>query len=411
MSKKSSWSSVFRNMTVWAVALGYFVDIFDLTLFSMVRKASLTELGVPEAELLTQGQLLLNVQMCGMLFGGIFFGLLGDKKGRMGSLFASITLYSLANFANAFVHDVETYALLRFIAGVGLAGELGLGVTLVAEILPQQFRGMGTALVATIGVLGAVFGGLLVEFVSWQHCYLIGGLLGLTLLVLRMSVQESDLFTNLKHKPIQRGNIFSLFTDRHKFFRFLWCVLLGSPIWFVAGILMTLAPELGVQLGVNGIILSSRAIAISYLGLALGDFLSGWCCQILQSRKKVVYILLSLTVFFVTLLLTTTKNKSTEYYYFLCFLVGVGAGFWAVFVTIAAEQFGTNLRATVATTVPNFVRASVIPMNIFLTFLMKDHGYTLIQGTIVLGVFVFGLAFVAAFSMHETFHKDLNYNE
>lgn len=402
--------AVLFNLTVIVVALGYFVDIFDLTLFNMVRRQSLMDIGIPEAELVSKGLFLLNTQMIGMLVGGILWGQLGDRKGRMSSLFASIILYSIANILNAFVQNFEQYVILRFIAGVGLAGELGVGITLVAELLPKDKRGLGTAFVATIGVLGACLGGFFVETFTWKVCYAIGGCMGILLLLLRVSVKESELFKQIHtQENIRKGNFFDLFKKKECAKKFVTCTLIGVPIWYVAGILMPFAPELGVNLGVTDPLLSSRAIAISYLGLAVGDFLSGLSSQIFQSRKKALYLFQCLCLSLVLILFFTVGGKGQVYFYTLAFLIGVGAGFWALFVTIAAENFGTNLRSTAATSIPNFVRASVFPMSLLLAPLRAQMEYW--QATLAVGVVVFAIAITATHFLRETFAESLEYLE
>lgn len=403
----------FVNLAVVVVALGYFVDIFDLTLFAMLRNQSLEALGIPASEQIEKGILLLNCQMAGMLVGGILWGVLGDKKGRLKVLFGSILIYSLGNLANAFVQDIPTYAFLRFVSGLGLAGELGAGVTLISEALPKAHRGMGIALVATIGVLGAVFGGIVVEYIPWRICYILGGTLGLLLLFLRFKISESEIFNRSKEQNQNHsrewGNFSSLFYNRKRFKKFILCIFIGIPIWYVAGLLMAFSPELSRELGVIGEIKSSRAIAISYLGLAFGDFFCGMVAQLIKSRLKAVLLFSISTIFFIALLLSTTKNQSESYYYFLCFLIGLGAGFWAIFVTIAAEQFGTNIRATVATSVPNFVRGAVIPMTLAFKFLKEQWG--IVDSMIIIGIVVFSLNIMATLLLAETFHKDLDFFE
>lgn len=402
---------VFKNLTVWVVALGYFVDIFDITLFGMLRVQSLKDLGYQGDDLLILGQKLLNIQMAGMLLGGVIFGILGDKKGRLGSLFASIILYSIGNLANAFVTDITSYSICRFLAGIGLAGELGLGVTLVVEILPKEARGLGTAFIATIGVLGAVVAGLVVEFVPWRQCYIAGGVMGLLLLFLRVQVKESSMFKNLhSNESITKGSLTHLFfSSKDKLSRFLKCILVGVPIWFVAGIVMALSPELAAGLGVSEPVLASRSIAISYLGLALGDFLSGVLSQVYKSRKKVLLGFEVFTILSLGFMFLFSNGKSDTYFYVICFLVGVGAGFWALFVTVSSEQFGTNLRATVTTMVPNIVRGSLILMNLYHSYLRTSYGF--MHATIITGVTVFFFCIIATLLLNETYGKDLNYYE
>lgn len=400
----------FINLTVIVVALGYFVDILDLTLFNMVRRQSLLDIGIPENLLVSKGLFLLNTQMIGMLVGGIFWGQMGDKKGRMASLFASILMYSLANILNAFVTNFESYVALRFIAGVGLAGELGVGITLISELLPQNRRGIGTTFVATIGVLGAVLGGILVEVFDWRLCYAIGGALGLLLLFLRVSVSESAVFKKVHDNPnIIKGNLWLFVKNRSLLKKTILCTLIGVPIWYIAGIVMPFSPELATQLGVTDPILSSRAIAISYLGLAVGDFLSGLTSQLLRSRKKALFLFQSLSLILVIILFFSVSEKGQLYFYSLCFALGIGAGFWALFVMIAAESFGTNIRSTAATSIPNFVRASVVPMSLLLTF--GRLYLSLWQATLYVGLMVFFLSLISTFFYKETFHDSLDYNE
>jgi len=398
------------NMAIIVVSLGYFVDIFDLTLFNMLRVASLKDLGIPPEQLVDTGIMLLNSQMIGMLLGGILWGILGDKKGRLQVLFGSILLYSLANIANAFVTSIPMYALLRFISGVGLAGELGAGITLIAEILPKEKRGMGTALVATIGVLGATFGGLLVGYFSWKTCYLIGGGMGLTLLFLRLKTSESGLFEKAQTNPnIRFGDFKMLFQSMDRFTKFLKCILVGIPIWYVAGLVMAFSPELAKELHITGEITAAKSIGISYLGLAFGDFASGALSQYLKSRLKSIISFQIFLIIFIIALFTTANGQSTNYYYIFCFLIGLFAGFWAVFITIAAEQFGTNLRSTVATSVPNFVRGAVVPMTLIFK-LLKIH-YNLVTSMSIIGIVVMFFAIWSTLKLEETFHKDLDYFE
>lgn len=396
------------QMPVIVAALGYFVDIYDLLLFSIIRIESLKSLGISEAGLLNEGVLLLSVQMGGLLVGGILWGVLGDKKGRISVLFGSILMYSLANIANGFVTSVEQYAVLRFIAGIGLAGELGVGITLVAEVLPKEIRGYGTSLVAGVGMLGAVLAYFITELVDWRVAYFIGGGMGLVLLLMRVKVFESGIFSKIKQQEISKGNFFHLFTSRARFFKYIRCILIGIPVWFVAGILMTFAPEFGKALNLDGPVEAGKAVMWEYIGLTVGDIASGIISQRLQSRKKVVLLYLLLASVLIVIYLFVPL-RSTVVFYGLCVILGYAAGYWALFVTIAAEQFGTNLRATVATTVPNFVRGSIIIMTpLFLLF--KDQYGILVGGGLV-GLLAMATALLSLWKMEETFDKDLNYVE
>ena len=396
------------TIPVIVAALGYFVDIYDLLLFSIVRRPSLLALGVTETELLSKGEFLLQIQMTGLLVGGIIWGIMGDKKGRLSVLFGSILLYSLSNLANGFVTDVNQYAVLRFIAGIGLAGELGAGITLVSESLPTRLRGYGTTLVATVGLLGAVVANFVVRQSDWRIAFFIGGGLGLLLLIARISVFESSIFLRVKEEGVQRGNFFMLFTKRERLLRFLGCIFIGTPIWYVIGILIFAAPEIANALGIGGKISSGDAVMWSYIGLAVGDLSSGLISQLLKSRKKVVMMYILLTVVFVLVYLFS-RSISTTQFYFHCFLLGVGVGYWALFVTIAAEQFGTNLRSTVATTVPNFIRGTVAPLTMLFKFLRAET--SVIEGALWVGLLTFAISLMAIQWVDETFSRDMNFVE
>lgn len=398
---------------VWIVvlvgALGYFIDIYDLVLFSILRVASLRDLMVPDAQLLDVGVTLLNAQMLGMLLGGVLWGILGDKKGRISVLFGSIFLYSISNIANGFVTSVEAYALLRFIAGIGLAGELGAAITLVSEILPKETRGYGTAIVASIGLSGAIAAGITTEYVGWRASYWIGGGLGLLLLVLRLGILESSLFANLKKEShVKRGDLKMLVSDPKRLSKYIYCILIGIPIWYCAGVLMTFSPELGKELETLSPLVAGKSIMYSYVGVALGDLLSGVLSQWVKSRKKVVIGCLFMELI-ITFLILFSKGLSSDTYYFLCFLIGLATGYWAVFVTMAAEQFGTNLRATVTTSVPNFVRGSVVPMT--LSFRWLGASTSLVTSALIVGVVVHIIAFFSVLRLEETHGRDLNFVE
>lgn len=407
---KTPADNPFKNkkviLAVLVASLGYFVDIYDLILFSIVRVPSLRDLGLNDQEILDQGLLLLNMQMGGMLLGGILFGVLGDKKGRLSVLFGSILLYSVANLLNAFVQSIESYAVLRFIAGIGLAGELGAGVTLVSEILPKEKRGYGTTIIATVGVSGALLAWYIAEHYDWRAAYIIGGCMGLALLFLRIGVLESGLFEKCKTQGMVRGDFLSLIRDKKKALKFLACIFVGIQLWFVVGILITLSPEFSTSLGISNNVVAGKSVFYCYLGLVFGDLASGLWSQLLKSRKKsmltfLVLSALSIFAFFFA------RNLATEHFYFLCFILGFASGYWAIFVTIAAEQFGTNLRATVATTVPNFVRGSLVPISALFAFLKSDFG--LMGAGLSVGILCIVLSFWGLYSLKESFHTDLDF--
>ncbi len=392
-------------------ALGYFVDIYDLTLFLIVRKPSLAALGFSGQELVDLGIHLANLQMLGMLLGGIFFGILGDRRGRVSLLFGSIILYSLANILNGFVTTLWQYEVLRFIAGFGLAGELGGSITLVSEILSKEARAWGTTIVATVGVSGAVVGGWVAQHMDWRVAYFVGGGLGLLLLLLRVSVAESGMFRELQHRSaagVRRGQFFALFTNGPRFMKYLRCILIGLPSWFVVGVLVAFSPEFARQLGVRGEVVAGLAVSSVYLGLTFGDFFSGSLSQLFRSRKKIVAAFLGLTSAAVGAYFLA-RGVSSTVFYALIFLIGVGIGYWALFVTIAAEQFGTNIRSTVATTVPNFVRGSLLPIT--WTFAALKGPLGMIPAALIVGALCIGIAVWALAGLEETHGKDLDYIE
>jgi MFS family permease len=405
--QSADWKKLF-SIPVIVAALGYFVDIYDLLLFSIVRIPSLAALGVAPEARFEEGEFLLRVQMTGLLVGGVIWGIMGDKRGRLSVLFGSILLYSLANIANGFVTSVEQYAWLRFVAGVGLAGELGAGITLVAEVLPTHLRGYGTTLVASVGLLGAVLANFIARVFDWQVSYFIGGGLGLLLLIARISVFESGMFLQVRGQQVQRGNFLQLFTSLNRFKRFINCILIGLPIWFTIGILITFSPEFASYLGFPEPVLAGDAVMFSYLGLVAGDLTSGLFSQWVQSRRKVVLVYILLTMMFILLYLWA-PIKTTFFFFFTCFLLGFGVGYWALFVTIAAEQFGTNLRATVTTSVPNFIRGTVVPITLLFEVLRQQYG--IIQGALWVGAGTVAIALVSLYYLRETFGRDLNFVE
>jgi MFS family permease len=395
-------------LAITVAALGYFVDIYDLILFSIVRVSSLRSLGVPPDQMLSQGVLLLNMQMGGMLVGGLIWGVLGDKRGRLSVLFGSIVMYSLANIANGFVQTVPQYAALRFIAGIGLAGELGAGITLVSEIMPSHTRGYGTMIVATVGILGAVVASLIGDAFDWRIAYLIGGGMGIALLVLRIGVAESGMFEGIKRTTAARGDFLSLIRSPKTRGKYVRVVLVGVPIWYVVGILITFSPEFGRTMGMATVPQAGRAVMFCYIGLAIGDFASGAASQLIKSRNRVVGAFLLMTTAFIALYFAVA-HVSLNVFYVVCLLLGVGAGYWAVFVTIASEQFGTNIRATATTTAPNFVRGAVVGLTLLFEGLRPVLG---IRGSAMLvGAIALTIAFVSLRGLEESYGKDLNYLE
>jgi MFS family permease len=398
------------RLAVLVAALGYFVDIYDLLLFGIVRRPSLIDLGVPKEHLLDTGVFLDNMQMGAMLLGGILWGVLGDKRGRLSVLFGSIILYSLANIGNGFVHTVPQYAVMRFIAGIGLAGELGAGITLVAESLPRESRGYGTTIVATVGITGAIAAALIGKLTHWRTSYFIGGGLGLLLLLLRVGVLESGIFERTKGTGISRGNFFRLFSSVARLRRYASVILVGIPIWYCVGILVKFSDALGGALHMAKIPDPAMSILFCYVGLALGDLSSGALSQILKSRKRAVFAFLTFTslalVFYFVI-----GPRSLPLFYTACSFIGFGTGYWAVFVTTASEQFGTNIRATATTTAPNFVRGATVPMTLTFTALKAHESLGVAGAALAVGIPVMLLAFVSLSQLDETYGKELDFVE
>ena len=414
---------------VVVAALGYFVDIYDLVLFGVIKAESLKQImiGTSPALQAATGKFLFNMQMIGMLIGGVIWGVLGDKRGRLQVLFGSILLYSLANIANAFVSDISTYAVIRIIAGIGLAGELGAGITLVSEMMSKEKRGYGTMIIVTFGALGAVFASLVgskgdyfsqiifnltnVQLASWQVAYIIGGLMGFTLLFLRIGTIEPHYFKAIKSKnEIKKGSFKLIFSSKTNRIKYVHCILIGIPIWFIIGlIIMNSKDDFGPWVGLKNIE-NGTAVMYAYIGLSFGDLISGLLSQVLKSRKKVVFLYLSFTAILTLLFLFFGKGMTATTYYFFCFLLGTGTGYWAIFVTIAAEQFGTNIRSTAANTIPNFVRGSVNVIMLLFSLLLASQLSVGISAFFI-GAFFIGLAFYSLSQLKETFGKELDYIE
>jgi MFS family permease len=404
---KTTFQYLFQ-LPVLVAALGYLVDMYDLFLFSVVRVPSLKALGVSADRLLPEGVFLLNMQLIGLLIGGVLWGVIGDRRGRLSVLFGSILLYSVANIANGFVTSLPQYAVLRFIAGIGLAGELGAGITLVAEILPQRLRGYGAVLVAVMGVLGGILAYFVADLFAWRMSYFVGGGLGLLLLLLRFNVFESGLFAKLKQKNVERGNLRLLFNNPARFQKYALAIVVGVPLWFVVGVLITFSPEFGLAAGLAEPIVAGKAVMLAFAGQTFGDIVSGLLSQRLQSRKKAIriFILLSFSVMAVYLLIPI---ESTTQFYLLCACLGFCNGYWTLFIILAAELFGTNIRATVATSIPNFVRGAAVPLTSLFVLFKPLLGVA--NGALLIGAVVVGASLLALYFLEETFAKTMDYEE
>ena len=400
-------NSLFQ-LAVIVSALGFFVDVYDLLLFGIIRKPSLTDMGLTGDEILTQGEFLISIQMTGMVAGGILWGILGDKKGRLKVLFGSILLYSIANILNGMVQNLTQYTILRFIAGVGLAGELGAGITLVSELLPKEKRGIASAMIASFGILGAVTAFFMKQFFDWRTCYYIGGGLGLLLLLLRVSVQESGLYSEVKQTTVQRGNFLMFFNNKKRFFRYLRCILIGLPAWYIIGVLVTFSDQFGKAFGIDNID-PGKAIMFQYMAIAFGDLTAGLLSNYFKSRKKALFIFYGITIFFCILYFLQSGGSAINFY-LICAGLGYGTGFSVVYITMSAEQFGTNLRATAAITIPNMVRGT-LPLILILFRVTRSVFDNYITGGWITGVILMIIAIIAAYYTEETFGKELDFVE
>ncbi len=400
------------SLPVFVAALGYFVDVYDLLLFTIVRQTSVMSIGSTAETIIVDSAHIINWQMSGLLIGGILWGVLGDKKGRLKVLFGSILLYSVANILTSFVQNVDQYAYCRFIGGIGLAGELGAGITLVSEMLPKNKRGIGTSMVAGIGLFGAVFAYFTFKYTDdWRLCYQIGGVLGFLLLILRVKVAESFMFESVMLSKLAKGNFFMFFQNKKRFIKYITAILIGLPTWFVIGVLINYSNKFASSLyGIN-LIDSGRSIMLAYVGIATGDLLIGYVSQYFKSRKKALLLFYILNIIGMILFFSPFNNNDGRMY-LICAFLGFSTGYWAIFNQMAAEQFGTNLRATAATTIPNMVRGALPLINfLFLDILQKKLGWDILQSGMLTGSIVMVITLIAYFFTEETYHKDLDYME
>ena len=396
------------SLPVIVAALGFFVDVFDLLLFGIVRKPSLRELGLSDEAILSEGELLLSVQMIGMMLGGIVWGILGDKKGRLKVLFGSILLYSIANIANGFVQTTGQYTVIRFIAGFGLAGELGAGVTLTSEVLAKEKRGLAATVIAVCGVLGGISAALLYTSIGdWRMLYFIGGGLGLALLILRIAVAESSMYDTVKKSSVQLGNFLQFFTSKERFNRYMRGILIGLPVWYIIGILVSFADQFGNRMGIAGV-KPGDALMYQYIGLGLGDICAGLLSNAWKSRKKALFVFYAVTILFM-ILFFVQDHSSLAWFYFVCGGLGFGAGISVLYITTSAEQFGTNLRASASISITNMVRGFTPLMLLCFAQLRKLTDY--VSAAWILGAVVMLIGIVALWFTEESFGKDLDFTE
>ncbi len=398
------------SLPVIVGALGFFVDVFDLLLFNIIRKPSLKSLGLDENSIDATGEYMLNIQMIGLVIGGILWGILGDKKGRLSVLFGSILLYSIATIANGFVQDVTTYTWLRFIAGLGLAGELGASITLTSEILPKEKRGIAATIIATTGVLGTITAFYVNDFFNnWRICYFIGGGLGLLLLLMRVSIKESGMYDSLRNKSVQLGNFFMFFNKRDRFLRYIRSILIGLPVWYAIGVLVSFSNKFGKGMGIENVD-PGRAVLYQYMGLALGDLSAGFLSNIIKSRKKALFVFYSIAICFMVLYFMQ-HNETAQHMYWICMGLGFGSGISVLYISMSAEQFGTNLRSTATTSIPNFVRGGLVLISFLFQWIRSLNGIDFVTGGWITGIIVMLIALLAVIFTKETFGRDLDFIE
>lgn len=398
------------SLPVIVGALGFFVDVFDLLLFNIIRKPSLKSLGLDENSIDATGEYMLNIQMIGLVIGGILWGILGDKKGRLSVLFGSILLYSIATIANGFVQDVTTYTWLRFIAGLGLAGELGASITLTSEILPKEKRGIAATIIATTGVLGTITAFYVNDFFNnWRICYFIGGGLGLLLLLMRVSIKESGMYDSVRNKSVQLGNFFMFFNKRDRFLRYIRSILIGLPVWYAIGVLVSFSNKFGKGMGIENVD-PGRAVLYQYMGLAFGDLSAGFLSNIIKSRKKALFVFYSIAICFMVLYFMQ-HNETAQHMYWICMGLGFGSGISVLYISMSAEQFGTNLRSTATTSIPNFVRGGLVLISFLFQWIRSLNGIDFVTGGWITGIIVMLIALLAVIFTKETFGRDLDFIE
>lgn len=401
------------SLPVIVGALGFFVDIYDLLLFNIVRKSSFRDLGVPEDAMKDIGESIISWQMFGLTIGGILWGIMGDKKGRKSVLFGSILLYSLATIGNGFVQTVEQYTWLRFIAGLGLAGELGASITLTSELLPKEKRGIAAALIATSGVMGTITAYFVhnLSGENWRLCYFIGGGMGIALLFLRVGVLDSKLYDVTKNAQVKMGNFLMILNNQERFWRYMRCIFIGLPVWFVIGVMISFSDEFAKRFGIEDFD-QPKALMLQYVALAFGDMGAGFLSNYLRSRKKTLLIYYGILSFFMILFFALKGGGSAFNMYAICMGLGFGSGISVVYITMSAEQFGTNLRATAAISIPNLVRGFLPLILVIFQYLRRDQMLNnYVTAAWVTGLFIVALGLWSVIKTKETFEKDLDYLE
>ncbi len=401
------------SLPVLVGSLGFFVDIYDLLVFNITRKSSFKDLSVSADAAKTIGENILNWQMLGLVIGGLCWGVMGDKRGRKSVLFGSILLYSLATIANGFVQDITTYTILRFVAGLGLAGELGASITLTAEILPKEKRGLAAAIIATSGVMGTIAAYFIHDWSGndWRLCYFIGGGMGLALLFLRVSIIDSSMYSAVKKAEAKLGSIIMLVNSKERFIRYFRAIIIGLPVWYVIGILISFSDEFAKQFGITGFD-QPKALMLQYVALAFGDMGAGLLSNYIKSRKKTLVLYYCIVTFFIAAFFLLKGGGNATNMYLLCMGLGFGSGISVLYITMSAEQFGTNLRATAAISIPNMVRGFLPLISILFKFLRSDNALNnYITAAWVTGIVVLLAGWIAVYYTKETFGREMDFTE
>jgi MFS family permease len=395
-------------LMISVAALGYFVDLYDMLIFSSERVEALGSIGVAKQKMGEVGLMLQNYQMLGLVIGGFLFGILADKFGRLRVLFASILLYSVANIGNAFVTNVPAFAVARLIAGIGLAGELGVALSWISESLKPQQRTIATTIVSAFGLLGGVVAAIMATHFHWQTSYMIGGIMGLVLLAFRVSLNESKLFEQTRQSSAKKGNLFQLLSNKKQLKKFVLCVLSGAPAFVLLSIYVTLAPEFGAAFGITEQISVAHGIMVFLIVFAMSDVACGLLSKIMRKRKTPLLIFACLQILSIGYYLLVPP-QTVEAFYFRCMLLGFSAGYWGILITNSLEQFGTNIRATVATSTPSLIRGMTIPASIFFTVVSKQT--SLVTAGAIVGFSLVAISIVSILLLDDKFENDLNFME
>jgi MFS transporter, putative metabolite:H+ symporter len=388
--------------SLFLIGCGYFIDIFDLVLFSTLRISSFEELKITDPTYWTV--VFFNLQMTGILVGGIFWGKMADIKGRSWSFMGTILVFSIANIINGLTSSLTVYGICRFIAGFGLAGEMGSGIALICEKVPDEKRSLYLGFVSSLGCIGAVLSGWLGDIVYWRYLFIGSGFAGILLTLLRKNLLEPDLFRKTATLNIPRGQWKTLFQSPPDLIRFILLIFLGIPMWYIIGILWSFSTEMTSTIGLN-IFTSGQAILWGYVGVWMGDMLMPFVSQFLKSRIFTIQICLIMMLLGVIYLFQFQPHSLLSFQLTHIFL-GFTIGYWAVYATLCGESFGTNIRALTSTSLPSLIRFSSIPMMIIYQYGRDENELNIALG---MGLTVLCISMITTYFIKDTFQKDIDF--